>query len=129
MFSSASSSSFRTSSRLVFPLFFRPITTTPPASPSSSGLSSTPPPKFRLDLGVSFAGKPRHRNQPKPKGLTVPGDKIEWRDNMVNWKGNQLQTRSSIQDAGEDFFFLRPENSQGSGVRSLEVLFEQGAGD
>lgn len=110
-------------------MFLRFLTTTPPSPPpisaaSSSSLSSVPP-KFKFELGLAFAGKPRRRGEQIPQGLAGGGDKVAWRDSMLAWGAGKQRSVEGKQDAGEDFFFIRDEDPEVS--NHIAELFSAGS--
>ncbi|CAE6447712.1 unnamed protein product [Rhizoctonia solani] len=70
---------------------------------------------YKVEIGVSFAGKPALDAQQLPKKKTIAFSRdhpiAQWRDSLLKWENKQLRSRS----AGEDFFYVT-QSINNSGV-------------
>ncbi|KAH7343474.1 phosphatase 2C-like domain-containing protein [Rhizoctonia solani] len=76
---------------------------------------TTPRRPYKIEIGVSFFGKPTLDAQQLPKKKTVafPSDHpiAQWRNNLLQWENKKLRSAS----AGEDFFYVS-QSINNSGV-------------
>ncbi|KAG9105041.1 hypothetical protein FRC06_000014 [Ceratobasidium sp. 370] len=68
---------------------------------------ATPRRPYKIEVGVSFAGKPplKSQGQPKRKTIAFPDDHpiAQWRNAQLRWEPKRLK----IDSAGEDFFYVQ----------------------
>ncbi|KAG8749075.1 hypothetical protein FRC12_013580 [Ceratobasidium sp. 428] len=68
---------------------------------------ATPRRPYKIEVGVSFAGKPpsKLQGQPKRKTVAFPDDHpiTQWRNAQLQWEAKRLK----IETAGEDFFYAQ----------------------
>ncbi|CAE6522094.1 unnamed protein product [Rhizoctonia solani] len=76
---------------------------------------TTPPRPYKIEIGVSFAGKPALDAQQLPKKKTTAFTQdhpiAQWRNKLLQWENKQLRSTS----AGEDFFYVA-QSINNSGV-------------
>ncbi|CAE6428505.1 unnamed protein product [Rhizoctonia solani] len=90
---------------------------TPPLSfaTCSRRAHTTPRRPYKIEIGVSFFGKPALDAQqlPKKKTIAFPSDHpiAQWRNNLLRWENKKLRSTS----AGEDFFYVS-QSINNSGV-------------
>ncbi|ELU45527.1 hypothetical protein AG1IA_00405 [Rhizoctonia solani AG-1 IA] len=85
---------------------------------------------YKIEIGVSFAGKPALDAQQLPKKKTIAFSRdhpiAQWRNGLLKWENKKLRSVS----AGEDFFYVTQELQTGlvDGVKTVRVdpsLFSQ----